>query len=96
MIVQNHQINIEHDLNIVSSPANIDYQNFNELKLSNQLPFVKLRISGEVVYNIFKPTRVNSDNMNLLLKRNVKHWINFVGTEFESGVLNKIKGNNKS
>ena len=94
-------LRFEHNLNILDAQSNLDLLSiFNELLLSYDIPFVKLKdpITREMIYKIFKPiTSIEYQNYDPIVKNNtLQDWINFIGAEYNDGNLTNIKGNIKN
>ena len=73
---------------------------FNELVLSNDIPFVKLRdIYGtkDIIYKVFKPSteRESEKHLSEVSRDQLDEWIKFRGFEFVNTNLKKVKAHPK-
>jgi hypothetical protein len=85
----------------INLPQNFDFRNlFNELVLSNNIPFVKLRdIYGtkDIIYKVFKPSteRESEKHLSEISRDQLDEWIKFRGFEFVNTDLKKVKAHPK-
>ena len=85
----------------INLPQNFDFRNlFNELVLSNDIPFVKLRdIYGtkDIIYKVFKPSteRESEKHLSEVSRDQLDEWIKFRGFEFVNTNLKKVKAHPK-
>jgi len=88
-------INLQHQLNI--NTLDLIYV-FNNLKLSQEVPFTKIRDFGNTyIYKIFKMiTQVKNTNYFPLVSKDIlKKWIKYTDIEFYNHTLIDLKSNHK-
>ena len=88
----------EYNLNV---PFNLDIISiFNEIQLSYEIPFVKLKDPNtrEMVYKIYKHITQKETQFYLpIIDKDTLHkWIKFSGYEYTNGILNELKGKLKN
>ena len=97
--INNIQLVFSHNILI---PKKIDLVNiFNELELSLDIPFVKIKDNIEpkqLIVKYYKPiTYKKNSYYNYSISKNIlEDWIKISDQNYKDGIINKIKGTNKN